>query len=91
MNLNLKRPVQNSRRVQIASFFKDHRLQSGLSVDFVAQELGLPGAGLLQAYEAGTEAIPLDEIFVLTNLLNIAPEDVLALIYDIHAQGAASL
>ena len=91
MNLKLKPSALPSRNGQIGAFFKDRRLESGLSADFVAQELGLPNRELLLAYEDGTEPVPLDEIFVLTNLLNVAPNDVLALIYDIHAQAAAGL
>jgi hypothetical protein len=41
---------------------------------------------LLEAYESGAEAIPLDEIFALTNLLNIAPAEILLLIQNVYSQ-----
>ena len=87
MTIPLKRTVVDNRRSQIAIFFRNHRLEAGLSAEVVARDLGLESAALLLAYENGAEAIPLDEVFGLTNLLNIAPEDVLELIYDVHAQG----
>lgn len=87
--VNLKHKFEDNRRELIASFFRKHRLASGLSEQQVAHDLGLESVETLRAYEAGTEAIPLDEIFALTNLLNIPPEDVLALIYDTYSQGNA--
>ena len=86
--LTIQPKTDDTRRSQIAAFFKSHRLKSGLTADAVARDLALESVELLLAYESGAEAIPLDEIFALTNLLNIAPEDVLALIYDAHGQGS---
>ncbi len=74
----------------IAKFFKDHRLSSGLSVDQVAKGLNLDQTKTVESYESGTVAIPLEDIFALTNLLNIPPEDVLALIFDITSQQGRS-
>lgn len=71
---------------QIAEFFRRHREAAGLSPEMVAKELGLNSTDELLAYENGTQRIPLDEIFALTNVLNISPEDVLTLIHDVYNQ-----
>lgn len=86
--VNVKPKVEDSRRHQIAAFFKERRLQAGLTEAQVVLALGLESVELLHEYEAGTKPISLDDIFTLTNLLNIPPEDVLALIYDVYSQGS---
>lgn len=75
-----------SRGKEIGAFFRRRRLETGLSVETVTQELGLPSEDLLLKYENGVESFPLDEIFALTNLLNIPPHDVLVLIDKVYAQ-----
>lgn len=69
---------------RVAEFFRVHRLSSGQSQQQVVDALGLESLELLQRYESGETPIPLDDIFALTNLLNVPPEDVLGLIFDIY-------
>jgi transcriptional regulator with XRE-family HTH domain len=52
-----------------------HRLRLRLGVQEVAKALDVDEATLL-SYEAGSLSIPLEDIYVLANLLNIAPEDI---------------
>jgi transcriptional regulator with XRE-family HTH domain len=78
-------------RLQIADFFRTKRLASRLTLEHVSAELGLNGTQTLLDYESGAISIPLDEIFALTNLLNVAPEEVMALILLIHSQAADRL
>jgi transcriptional regulator with XRE-family HTH domain len=72
------------RRRQIAAFFRERRLASGLTIEQVAKAVGQLEAERLDAYETAIDPIPLDMIFALTNVLNIAPEDVMNLIYDVY-------
>ena len=74
---------------KVASFFRARRVAAGLSQAQVALELGLTSASLLDDYELGKKSIPLDEIFALTNILNIPPEEVIDLVQDMfNYQGA---
>ncbi len=72
------------RRRQIATFFRERRQASGLSLEQVAMAIGHVEATQLQGYESAIDPIPLDMIFALTNVLNIPPEDVMNLIYDAY-------
>ncbi len=74
--------LEVSRR-QIGAFFRERRLASGQSPETIAEILGYPTTAQLMAFEQGMQSFPLDDIFTLTNTLNIAPEDVLALMYDL--------
>lgn len=84
----IKPRTEDTRRIQIATFFKERRLGAGLTQAQVVQGLGLESIALLQSYEDGSQPIPLDDVFSLTNLLNVPPEDVMALIYDVYSQGS---
>lgn len=75
-------------RQRIASFFKERRQASGMTVEQVASALPGNDVEQLRAFEAGAEAIPLDLIFSLTNLYNIPPEDTLNLIHDVYGEQA---
>lgn len=86
--VNVKPKLEDTRRYQIAVFFRERRIQAGLTEMQVVRDLGLESVELLREYEAGTTPIPLDDVFTLTNLLNIPPEDVMALIYDVYSQGS---
>jgi transcriptional regulator with XRE-family HTH domain len=83
MNPLASAPCLTARR-RIAKFFRDKRLEGGLTIEQTAQSLGFAGTSEILAYESAEVAIPLDEIFTLTNILNIPPEDVLALIHDAY-------
>lgn len=77
---------RNELRRTIAAFFRERREATGMTLEQVATSL--PGSDVeqLRAYESGTEAIPLDLIFSLTNLYNIPPEDTLNLIHDVYGE-----
>jgi transcriptional regulator with XRE-family HTH domain len=76
------------RRSKIGSFFRARRLSANLSPETVAQELELESATVLLAYESGRASMPVDDIFALTNLLNIPPEDVMELVHELYLFGA---
>ena len=78
--------LAEDRYARIGDFFKRRRMESGLSLVEVSQDLNIDQV-LLNAYEAGAQPIPLDTVFTLTNLLNVPPEDVMILIYDVHSHG----
>jgi hypothetical protein len=74
---------------KIATFFQAHRIAAGLDQAKVALELGLPSVSVLEDFESGKKAIPLDEIFALTNILNIPPEEVRDLVQELfNCKGA---
>lgn len=83
-NADVSLDAYQERRKKIANFFRAHRLQAHLSLETVAQDLGLEDSSILLAYEAAVDPIPLDIIFALTNVLNIAPEDTMNVIFDTH-------
>lgn len=68
--------------MRVGRFFQTRRQLAGYTLEALAMELGIE-TSLLHAYECGSTAIPLDDIFTMTNLLNIPPEDVLTLINDV--------
>jgi transcriptional regulator with XRE-family HTH domain len=76
------------RRVQIGAFFRQRRLGADLSMEMVAKELELESPEVLLAYETGKVSIPVDDIFALTNLLNVPPEDVMELVHELYLFGA---
>lgn len=76
--------VDHQRQIHVARFFQSRRIESGQSIETLARCLGHADATTLTAYENGSLAIPLDEIFALTNYLNIPPEDVFGLIFDLY-------
>ena len=84
---NTARSAFQSRKA-IGQFFRDYRIAQGLQLERVAKDLGLAHASQLEAYESGAEAIPMDEIFALTNLLNISPSEVLSLIQNVYSPEA---
>jgi len=70
------------RRMRMGRFFQTRRELAGYTIEALAMELGIEPS-ILQSYERGSMTIPLDDIFTMTNLLNIPPEDVLTLINDV--------
>lgn len=73
-------------RLKFASFFRQHRLDLNMSLEQVRDSLNLKSTEDVIAYESGARPIPLEDMFSLTNLLNIPPEEVLALIVDTTSQ-----
>jgi transcriptional regulator with XRE-family HTH domain len=78
--------LHHPKSAKIGKFFHERRLAAGLSLETVAIELSLEVSADLQAYENGQKAIPLDEIFALTNILNIPPDDVIDLIHGLKGR-----
>lgn len=77
-----------ARRAQIGRFFAERRLQAGLTTADVAKELDLESSDIVEAYETGKVGIPVEDIFAMTNLMNIPPEEVMELIHELSAFGA---
>lgn len=80
--------IEAERRIRIGTFFRDARVQAGLTLEAVSQELELESETVLSDYETGNTSMPVDDIFALTNLLNIPPEDVMALVHELYLFGA---
>lgn len=80
-------PNERERLSRLGEFFKSHRLTSGLSVEEVAQLLELE-TSVYAGYEDGLHSMPLEDVFALTNLLNIAPEEVMDLVHELYKLGA---
>jgi hypothetical protein len=82
-NRQASSPEDRLRYAKIARLFQSRRIAAGLDQAKAAAELGLPSTALLEDYESGKKAIPLDEIFALTNILNIPPEEVMDLVQEL--------
>lgn len=80
--------TESERRHQIGNFFRMRRLEAGVSAETVAKELELASTDVLMAYETGRVSMPVDDIFALTNLLNIPPEEVMELVHELYLFGA---
>ncbi|HVK62576.1 MAG TPA: hypothetical protein VM432_13545 [Bdellovibrionales bacterium] len=82
-NHGLQTEREKAWSVEIAAYFRTHRIDSGISITEIAELLN-PGdaasaAEHLRACEAGTASLSLDEVFTLTNVMNLPPEDVMAI------------
>jgi transcriptional regulator with XRE-family HTH domain len=82
--------LSHDRRQPLAAFFRKHRIASGLTIEEIAKGMGLEDSATLVSYESAQQPIPLDMIFSLTNFLNISPDEVLNLIYDLHGNQGQS-
>jgi len=78
--------LEARKKSEIAKFFRDRRIAAGLSEAEFVEAVGLEDLATLMAYESGRRSIPLDEVFGMTNVLNIPPEDIVGLIYDLCRQ-----
>lgn len=74
------------RRIEVARFFREHRLRVGLSIEETARAAEIPDATTLLEYEHAIQPIPLEDIFSLTNALNIAPDAVLTLVHELFSR-----
>lgn len=72
---------------RLGEYFKGYRLKSGLSEEQVSQALELK-PGVYNRYEAGVLSMPLEDVFALTNLFNIVPEEVMDLVHSLYMLGA---
>ena len=75
------------RRRNLGGFFRAHRLKNLISEEDMAAALELPVVETIMAYESGRLAMPLEDVYAMTNLLNLAPEDVMALIHGLYKLG----
>lgn len=75
------------KRRQLGAFFRAHRLEARLSEADVARALDLETDETVMAYESGRLSMPVEDVYALTNLLNLAPEDVMDLIHGLYHVG----
>lgn len=80
---DLNKSAALKRRKVLAGFFRHHRLKAGLDLAQVAEALELENVETVRAYEAGELDWPLEDLFTLSNLFNIPPDDVVALIFEV--------
>lgn len=66
---------------KLGDFFREHRLNAGLELDHAAELLAISSAKELGDYENGEAVLPLTTIFAMTNLYNVPPDTVMALLY----------
>ncbi len=81
-------PVEIDRSRRLGDFFRSHRQSEGLTLEQVTTALELESIEVLVGYESGRLAMPLEDVFALTNLLNVAPEDVMDLVHSLYLLGA---
>lgn len=80
--------VEFERRRSLGAFFRSHRLENKMSEEEVAEALELASTDIVLGYETGRIAMPLEDVFSMTNLLNVPPEDVMDLIHKLYTLGA---
>jgi transcriptional regulator with XRE-family HTH domain len=61
----------------LGQFFRESRINSGLSIEELSGRLGDIDAQTLHSYESSETPIPLEDVYALTNTLNLSPEEVL--------------
>lgn len=76
-----------ARLAKLGDFFRQQRVAAGLTEDAVVRALELESIETLRGYETGEIAIPLEDIFSLTNLLNVSPEEVMDLVHALLMHG----
>ena len=67
----------------MGAFFRYKRLAAGISEKQVCHYLGLPSEMTLRSYEAGKASIPLNQMYALSNCLNIAPDEIMDLMHNL--------
>lgn len=65
---------------KIADYLKQKRLDAKLSLEQVVEFAELENIETLVNYELGFVSIPLNELYALSNVLNIVPSELLNLI-----------
>jgi transcriptional regulator with XRE-family HTH domain len=70
-------------RPTIGAFFRSHRLRAGITLEAASTHLELSSPLALEAYESGKNDIPVERIFVLANLYDIPPDEVVVLFYEL--------
>lgn len=77
----------SARLSKLGDFFREQRLAAGVSEDAVMRALELESLDVLRGYESGEISIPLEDVFALTNLLNVSPEEVMDLVHALLMHG----
>lgn len=78
-----QKTLEQQRKVRMGAFFQTHRINAGIGIEVVANALEFDDLDMVRQIESGEKAIPIDDVFVLTNVLNIPPDDVAQLIHDV--------
>lgn len=73
------------RRKKLGAYFREARLNAGLTESAVVSGVEIESEALLLSYESGRLAMPLEDVYALTNFLNIAPEVIMALIHELYS------
>jgi hypothetical protein len=68
----------------LGNFFRKRREAAGYSISAVTDELDLKSPAILESFEQGSTPMPLEMVFVLTNLYNIAPEEILFMMFSLR-------
>ena len=76
--------------LQIGSYFKAKREESLLSIDALSKATQI-SSDLLMKYESGEAQFHLEDIFAISNVLNIDPSDIMELFYTLVYQQPADI
>lgn len=79
--------IEQERQRRLGEFFKAQRLKAGLSEAEIAKSLDL-ATDVYIGYEAGRLLMPLEDVFTLTNAMNVAPEEVMQLVHELYLLGS---
>ncbi len=73
---------------RIGEFFRENRMKTEMDAEAVVNELGLVSVTQLFEYESGSVQIPLEDLFAMSNLYNIPPDEVVRFLYVLSVEGA---
>lgn len=68
-----------STKIKLGAFFRDQRIERGVSPKTVADYLGV-STKVIEDYESGRVKIPTSHAYAISNCLNISPEIVMWLL-----------
>ena len=68
-----------STKIKLGAFFRDQRIERGVSPKTVADYLGV-STKVIEEYESGRVKIPTSHAYAISNCLNISPEIVMWLL-----------
>ncbi len=69
-------------QIRSGRFFRERRIRALLTEEEVSNYLGV-SVQMLRAYELGLSPIPLDNVYALSNCLNIPPDEVMELFHQL--------
>lgn len=76
--------------LQIGSYFKAKREEALLSIDALSKATHI-SSELILKYESGESQFHLEDIFAMSNVLNIDPSDIMELFYTLVYQQPAEI